>query len=155
MTQTISLGEYPQIAGRELGPSSWLEITQERVNQFAAATNDHQFIHVDIEKAKRTPFGGTIAHGYLTLSLISDMAMSLVPRPEGLAMGINYGSDRVRYLAPVKVGQRIRARLKILEVAEKQPGQWLVKTAVTIDIEDAATPALIAEILSLFIVDNQ
>ena len=152
MAETISIAEYPKLVGKDLAPSPWLEISQERVNQFADATNDHQFIHVDPERASQTPFGGTIAHGYLTLSLLSDMIAASRPIPEGIAMGLNYGSDKVRYLAPVKVGQRIRAKSKIASVDEKRPGQWLVKTAVTVEIENESTPALIAEILSMFIV---
>lgn len=152
MRQTIVSADYPSLVGMELAPSPWLEITQDRVNQFAEATNDHQFIHVDPARARLTPFGGTIAHGYLTLSLLSDMISSSLPLPEGTAMGINYGSDKIRYLAPVRVGQRIRARMKVADAAEKRPGQWLVKTAVTVEIENETTPALIAEILSMFVV---
>jgi len=155
MAATIDIADYAGLAGREFGPSPWLEITQERVNLFADATNDHQFIHVDPERARKTPFGGTIAHGYLTLSLLSDLITSSLPLPEGTAMGLNYGSDKVRYLAPVRVGQRIRARLKVADVAEKRPGQWLVRTAVTVEIENESTPALIAEILSMFVVAGQ
>jgi acyl dehydratase len=150
--ETVSLEVYRNLAGTELEPSPWLEISQERIDQFANATNDHQFIHVDPERAAKTPFGGTIAHGYLTLSLLSDMLGSRWPVPEGLSMGLNYGSDKVRYLAPVRVGQRIRAKGKITDIAEKRPGQWLVRTAVTVEIENETTPALIAEILSMFIV---
>ena len=153
MADTISIEAFSQLAGRELAPTPWLEISQVRVNQFADATNDHQFIHVDEEKARQTPFGGTIAHGFLTLSLLSDMLTDCLPLPEGLVMGINYGSDKVRYLAPVKVGQRIRAIVKIADVGEKRPGQWLVKSAVTVEIEGESTPALIAEILSMFVVE--
>ena len=154
MGLTVSLDEFARLAGKKLEPSSWLEITQERVNQFADATNDHQFIHVDPDRARDTPFGGTIAHGYLLLSLLSDLLSQSWPMPEGMTMGINYGSDKVRYLAPVKVGQRIRASSKMVEIDEKRPGQWLVRTAVTVDIEGESTPALIADILSMFIVDN-
>ena len=153
MAGTVSIEEFAGLAGAELVPSAWLEIGQERINQFADATNDHQFIHVDPERAKATPFGSTIAHGYLTLSLLSDLLGECWPTPEGLVMGLNYGSDKVRYLAPVKVGQKVRAVARIAELAEKRPGQWLVKTAVTVEIENESTPALIAEILSLFIVD--
>jgi len=153
VADTISIEAFSQLAGRELAPTPWLEISQVRVNQFADATNDHQFIHVDEEKARQTPFGGTIAHGFLTLSLLSDMLTDCLPLPEGLVMGINYGSDKVRYLAPVKVGQRIRAIVKIADVGEKRPGQWLVKSAVTVEIEGESTPALIAEILSMFVVE--
>jgi acyl dehydratase len=136
----------------EYEPSPWLEITQERINQFADATNDHQFIHVDPGKAAKTPFGGPIAHGFLSLSLLSYLNAQSAVLPEGLVMGVNYGSDKVRYLAPVRVGKRIRSRQKVLDVSEKKPGQWLTKTAVTVEIEGESTPALIAEILSLFIV---
>ena len=133
-------------------PSDWLEITQERVNQFADATNDHQFIHVKPLKAKLTPFGGTIAHGFLSLSLITFLMTENAPVPKGLRMTINYGSDKVRYIAPVRVGKRIRARQKIAEITEKKPGQWLVKTEVTIEIEGEDKPALIAEILMMHFV---
>jgi acyl dehydratase len=152
MGETVSIEQFAALAGKELEPSPWLEITQERIDQFADATNDHQFIHVDPERAGKTPFGGTIAHGYLTLSLLSDLLSHSWPMPENVVMGLNYGSDKVRYLAPVKVGQRIRARSKITEIDEKRPGQWLMKTAVTVEIENETTPALIAEILSMFVV---
>ncbi len=152
MAETIKAAELPGMVGKELEPSPWLEITQERVNQFADATNDHQFIHVDLEKAKQTPFGGTIAHGFLSLSLLSYLNAQTAIVPEGLVMGINYGSDKVRFLAPVSVGKRIRSRQKILEVTEKKPGQWLIKTDVSVEIDGEETPALVAEILSMYIV---
>lgn len=152
MAESIKAAELPSIVGKELEPSPWLEITQERVNQFANATNDHQFIHVDLEKAKQTPFGGTIAHGFLSLSLLSYLNAQTAIVPEGLVMGINYGSDKVRFLAPVSVGKRIRSRQKILEVTEKKPGQWLIKTDVSVEIDGEETPALVAEILSMYIV---
>lgn len=152
MAESIKVAELPSIVGKELEPSPWLEITQERVNQFADATNDHQFIHVDLEKAKQTPFGGTIAHGFLSLSLLSYLNAQTAIVPEGLVMGINYGSDKVRFLAPVSVGKRIRSRQKILEVTEKKPGQWLIKTDVSVEIDGEETPALVAEILSMYIV---
>jgi acyl dehydratase len=152
MAETIRAQDLPTLVGRELEPSPWFEITQERVNQFAEATNDHQFIHVDPERAAKTPFGGPIAHGFLSLSLLSYLNAQSAVLPEGLVMGINYGSDKVRYLMPVRVGKRIRSRQKILEVTEKNPGQWLVKTAVTVEVEDEKTPALVAEILSMYVV---
>lgn len=152
MAESIKAAELPSMVGKELEPSPWLEITQERVNQFANATNDHQFIHVDLEKAKQTPFGGTIAHGFLSLSLLSYLNAQTAIVPEGLVMGINYGSDKVRFLAPVSVGKRIRSRQKILEVTEKKPGQWLIKTDVSVEIDGEETPALVAEILSMYIV---
>jgi len=152
MAETIRAQDLPTLVGRELEPSPWFEISQERVNQFAEATNDHQFIHVDPERAAKTPFGGPIAHGFLSLSLLSYLNAQSAILPEGLVMGINYGSDKVRYLMPVRVGKRIRSRQKILEVSEKNPGQWLVKTAVTVEVENEKTPALVAEILSMYVV---
>ena len=149
MAKTIPIEEFANLAGTELPPSKWLEITQDRVNQFADATNDHQFIHVKPLKAKLTPFGGTIAHGFLTLSLLTDLMTDGTPVPEGHKMLVNYGSDKVRYLAPVRVGKRIRAQRKIVEVTEKKSGRWLVKTEVAIEIEGEETPALVAEILMM------
>jgi len=152
MTKTIKAEDLPSLVGTELAPSPWIEITQERVNQFAEATNDHQFIHVDPEKAAQTPFGGPIAHGFLSLSLLSYLNEQSAIVPENVVMGINYGSDKVRYLMPVRVGKRIRSRQTVLEVTEKKPGQWLIKNDVTVEIEGEETPALVAEILSMMIV---
>lgn len=152
MVETVTAEDLPRLAGKELPPSEWMAITQERVDQFAEATNDFQFIHVDPEKAAQTPFGGPIAHGFLSLSLLSYLNAQTAIVPENLVMGINYGSDKVRYLIPVRVGKRIRSRQKVLDVTEKKPGQWLMKTAVTVEIEDEETPALIAEILSMMVV---
>lgn len=152
MAETVRTEDLPKLVGRELDPSKWLEVTQERVNQFAEATNDFQFIHIDPEKAAQTPFGGPIAHGFLSLSLLSYLNAQTAVVPENLAMGINYGSDKVRYLMPVRVGKRIRSKQKVLEVSEKSPGQWLMKTAVTVEIEGEETPALVAEILSMLVV---
>jgi len=152
MNRTIKAEDLPTLVGQELEPSPWLEITQDRVNQFAEATNDFQFIHMDAEKAAQTPFGGTIAHGFLSLSLLSDMNAQTAVLPENLAMVINYGSDRVRYLMPVRVGKRIRSRQKVLDVIEKSPGRWLMKNEVTVEIEGEQTPALVAEILMMYVV---
>ena len=152
MRDTIRPSDLPSLVGRELEPSAWLEITQDRVNRFADATGDHQFIHVDADKAAQTPFGGTIAHGFLTLSLIPFLTAETSPVMEGLVMAINYGSDKVRFLQPVRVGSRVRARQKCLEVTEKNPGQWLLKNQITIEIENQPKPALVAEYLALFIV---
>lgn len=152
--KTVATKDIAGLAGTELEPSPWLEITQERVNRFAEATNDHQFIHVDPEKAANTPFGGTIAHGFLSLSLLSYLNEQVSILPEDLVMGVNYGSDKVRYLAPVRVGKRIRSHQTILDVSEKKPGQWLFRTSVTVEIEGETTPALIAEILSMMIVSH-
>jgi acyl dehydratase len=155
MNKVIKVEDIPSLVGQELEPSPWLEITQERVNQFAEATNDHQFIHVDPEKAAQTPFGGPIAHGFLSLSLLSYLNVQNAVMPENLVMGINYGSDKIRYLMPVRVGKRIRSLQKVLEVTEKKPGHWLVKNLVTVEIEGEETPALIAEILSMWVIGSQ
>jgi acyl dehydratase len=152
MAETVKAEDLPKLVGKELDPSQWIEVTQERVNQFAEATNDFQFIHVDPEKAAKTPFGGPIAHGFLSLSLLPYLNAQTAVVPENLVMGINYGSDKVRYLMPVRVGKRIRSKQKVLEVNEKSPGQWLMKTAVTVEIEGEETPALVAEILSMLVV---
>lgn len=153
MTVSIKTDDLLNLVGKDLDPSAWLEITQERVNQFAAATNDHQFIHVDPEKAADTPLGGPIAHGFLSLSLLSYLNAQSAIVPENLVMAINYGSDKVRYLMPVRVGKRVRSKQTVLEVTEKKPGHWLLKTAVTVEIEGEETPALVAEILSMLVVE--
>jgi acyl dehydratase len=137
---------------RELPPSGWLTIDQARINAFADATLDHQFIHVDEVRAAHTPFGRTIAHGYLTMSLISFFAGGCGIRPENTVMAINYGSDKVRFLQPVKVDNRIRAHAVLKSVEEKSPGQILLKTRFTIEIESEEKPAMVADILSLFFV---
>ena len=154
MTRYVSAAELQDLVGTELEPSEWLEITQDRVNEFADATNDHQFIHVDLEKAKASPFGGTIAHGFLTLSLLTHLLSEPMVVPKNTAMTINYGSDKVRFLKPVTVGQRIRAKQQLVEALEKKPGQWLVKTDVNVEIEGEETPALIAEILFMHFVEG-
>lgn len=153
MTKTIKTEDIPSLVGTQLPPSPWLEITQERVRQFADATNDHQFIHLDPERASETPFGGTIAHGFLSLSLLTYLNNQNGVAPENLEMVINYGSDKVRYLAPVRVGKRIRSVQTVTDAAEKRPGQWLMKIHASVEIEDETTPALIAETLSMWIVN--
>lgn len=148
----ISVEDFKNSAGTELGPSDWLLIDQERINIFADATNDHQFIHVDPEKAAATPFGSTIAHGFLSLSLISHLVGQIMLKPKGTVMGINYGSDKVRFLQPVKVNSRVRARARVEKVSARPGGQFLVKSTITVEIENEQRPALVAEILSLYIV---
>ena len=133
-------------------PSDWLRVDQDMINRFADATMDHQFIHVDEARAAETPFGSTIAHGYLTLSLISHFLGEVAVGPEGTAMAINYGSDKIRYLQPVKVDSDIRAHATLRSVSDKAPGQILTKTDISIEIKGEEKPALVAEILSLFIV---
>ena len=136
---------------KPMEPSAWVTIDQERINAFADATMDHQFIHVDEEKAAQTPFGSTIAHGYLTMSLISYFLGECAVGPDNAVMAINYGSDKVRYLQPVKVNSEIRAQSTLIEVSDKAPGQLLTKSRITIEIKGQDKPALVAEILSLFI----
>jgi acyl dehydratase len=151
----ISLEDFKNSAGMELGPSEWLLIDQERINQFADATNDHQFIHVDPQKAAETPFGCTIAHGFLSLSVVPHMLAQIMPIPDGIVMGINYGTDKVRFSRPVKVNSRLRARARIERVSPRPAGQFMVKIRVTVEIEGFQRPALVADILSLYVVENQ
>lgn len=153
MTRFIPANAIKEMVGQIVGTSSWVEITQERVNKFAEATGDFQFIHVDPEKAKLTPFGGTIAHGFLTLSLIPLLTMeSDCPRAEGVKMGVNYGGNRTRFLAPVRVGKRVRGHFKLLEMDEKRPGQWQQTMEITVEIEGEDKPALLCEWVSQFFV---
>jgi len=139
--------------GENIGTSEWIEVTQEKIQQFADATGDHQFIHLDEEKAKMTPFGGTIAHGFLTLSLMPAMsAQSDLPKMEGVKMGVNYGGNKTRFLAPVKSGKRVRGIFKLLAMDEKRAGQWQQTMELTVEIEGEDTPALIAEWITLLFV---
>ena len=148
---TVAKEKLQEYIDKPLEPSQWVRIDQETINTFADATMDHQFIHVDEERAAQTPFGSTIAHGYLTMSLISHFLGECSIRPENTAMAINYGSDKVRFLQPVKVNSEIRALATLMSVSEKEPGQVLTKTGITIEIKGEEKPALVAEILSLFI----
>ena len=139
--------------GEVIGVSDWFHVTQERINMFADATGDHQFIHIDEEKAKLTQFGGTIAHGFLTLSLLPVLgAMTEGARVDGIKMGVNYGGNKTRFIAPVRSGKRIRGQWKLLEMAEKRPGQWQQTVEITIEIEGEDKPALIAEWVMQFFV---
>ena len=151
MADIVPASELASWIGKERPPSDWLTIDQDRINAFADATLDHQFIHIDAEKAKQTPFGTTIAHGYLSLSLLPYFSAQCGIAPDNLAMAINYGSDKVRFLQPVPVGSRVRCHMVLAEVTEKGPGQYLCKSNVTVEIEGADKPALVAEVLSLFI----
>ncbi len=135
--------------GKETGVSDWITIDQDRINQFAAVTEDHQFIHVDAEAAKSTPFGTTVAHGFLTLSMLSRLAADAVVVLDGVKMGVNYGFERVRFVTPVKSGKRIRGRFSLMSADQKIPGQWSLKYAVKVEIEGEAKPALIAEWLTM------
>ena len=138
--------------GQEIGVSDWMEISQERINIFADVTEDHQFIHIDEEKAKQTPFGGTIAHGFLTLSMLSALAGGTSLVIDGIQMGINYGFESIRFLQPVRAGKRIRGRFVLADATERKPGQWMLKYGVTVEIEGEEKPALMAEWLTLQIV---
>ncbi len=146
--------ELASYVGKELGTSEWFQIDQARINAFADATLDHQFIHVNPEMAKATPFGTTIAHGYLTVALLPYLQTKMPDMivPQGLKMGMNYGFDKLRFMAPVKVDKRVRARAKLLAADEKKPGQWLLKFEYTIEIEGEDKPALVAEWLLMYFV---
>ena len=155
MNKVIPADALQDHVGQEVGVTDWLTIEQERIDQFADATDDHQYIHVDAERAAQTPFGGTIAHGFLTLSLLS----ALSSRGGGLklentVMGINYGLDRVRFVNPVRSGQRIRARFNLGSAEEKTPGRYLTRYAVTVEIEGEEKPALVADWLGMTVVDK-
>lgn len=149
MTTELDPQQLLARVGKPLGVSDWLRVDQARVNAFADVTDDHQFIHVDSERARQTPFGGTIAHGLLTLSLIVPLCRDLVPTLRGTRLLLNYGFDKVRFVAPVRVGSRIRARATLAGAEERKPGQWLVNMTVSIEIEREDKPALVAEWLSL------
>ena len=131
--------------GSEVGTSPWIEISQQSINLFADVTGDHQFIHIDPEAAAKTPFGGTVAHGFLTLSLLSQMAGHAMLTPEGRKMAANYGFDKVRFLAPVRAGKRVRGRFTLLEMEEKRPGEWRFVHNVIVEIEGEEKPALTAD----------
>ena len=139
--------------GETIGTSEWVEMSQERINQFAEATGDHQFIHIDEEKAKMTPFGGTIAHGFLTLSMIPYLgANSDMPKLDGVKMGVNYGGNKTRFISPVKSVKRSRGHWKLVDLTEKRPGQWQQTSEITIEIESEDKPALITEWIMQFFV---
>lgn len=136
--------------GKEIGVSDWIEIDQSRIDTFADVTEDHQFIHIDPERAaKETPFGGTIAHGFLSLSMLSALAANTTLVLDGIAMGINYGFEKVRFLQPVRAGRKIRGRFVLEDAHERNPGQWMLKYAVTVEIEGEEKPALMAHWLTL------
>lgn len=139
--------------GQETGVSDWFEITQDNVSTFADVTKDHQFIHIDPEKAAQTPFGGTIAHGFYTLSMLSHFAESgCGVGIKGATMVVNYGCNKIRFIAPVRVGSRIRGRSVLADAVEKKPGQYLLTQAMTVEIEGSDNPALVAEWLTMVFV---
>lgn len=149
---TVPKEELSAYIDKTLEPSDWVLIDQDRIDRFADATLDHQFIHVDEDKAAQTPFGGTIAHGYLTMSLISHFLPECSVLPEDAVMGINYGSDKVRFLQPVAVNSEVRGVATLKEVSEKAPGQLLLKNEFVVQIKGEEKPALVADVLSMFIV---
>ena len=150
MNNVVSTDQLVGYIGKEVGLTDWFEVDQERINNFADATGDFQYIHVDEERAAETPFGATIAHGFLTLSLLSKLSsMSGGIKLENSVMGINYGLNKVRFLNPVKVNSKIRARFELISAEEKKPNHYLLKHNVTVENEGEEKPALIAEWLGM------
>jgi len=145
----INPSELPGIVGTEVGLSEWIALEQERINTFADVTEDHQFIHINEEAAKMTPFGGTIAHGFLTLSMLSKFAEQAGIVLEGVKMGVNYGFEKVRFLSPVPSGSKVRGRFVLKDAVEKNPGQFLLTYTVSVEIEGTDKPALVADWLAM------
>lgn len=147
-----NLDEIRGKVGTEIGVSPWIEISQPDIDVFAEVTGDHQFIHVDPGMAAQTPFGGTVAHGFLTLSLLSQMAASVMYFPDSLKMAVNYGFEKVRFIAPVRSGKRVRGRFTLASMEEKRPGQWQFLHNVTVEIEGEEKPALTADWIGLIFI---
>jgi acyl dehydratase len=152
MAITINSTVLTDYIGKQSGVSRWFTISQEQIDMFADATHDHQFIHVDVEKAKETPFGSTIAHGFLSLSLLSAIAYDASINLENTIMGLNYGFDKIRFLHPVKVNSKVRGSMVLVDVLEKRPNEFLLTWNVTIEIESIEKPALTAQWLTMTIV---
>tara|TARA_B110000444_G_C18777866_1_gene565894 strand:+ start:445 stop:912 length:468 start_codon:yes stop_codon:yes gene_type:complete len=152
--QIVPKEELKNHIGKIFAPGEWFEVSQHRVNDFADCTVDHQFIHIDPVAAASTPFGGTIAHGFLSLSLMPHLCKDNGIAPSNVAMGINYGFDKLRFLAPVHTGKRIRAVVSLLDVTEKDDNRLLIKQGVTLEIEKEETPALVAEWLTMVVLNN-
>jgi acyl dehydratase len=151
LSSSVTLDEVIALTGSEAGVSRWFLIDQARIDAFAEITEDRQFIHIDPEAARATPFGGTVAHGFLTLSMLSALAMDALPKVEGRAMGVNYGFDKVRFVSPVPAGRRVRGRFRIEAITPRSPTEYLVRYAATVEIEGAAKPALVAEWLTVLV----
>lgn len=149
MPSEISIADFAGLVGTEVGVSKWFEIPQGRIDQFADATDDHQFIHVDAQRAAKTQFGGTIAHGFLTMSLLSAMNFDCVPSAREQTMGINYGFDKVRFMSPVPSGSRIRGRFKLADARFRGDSMLVLSYEVTVEIEGSAKPAMVATWLSI------
>ena len=152
MANTVTRQELANRIGERLGVSDWFLIDQQRVDAFADVTLDHQFVHVDLERARATPFGGTIAHGFLTLSLLVHLCLPFIPALADRKLLVNYGFDKVRFSAPVRVGRRIRAVSTLAGVDERKPGNVVMRIDVTVEIEGESKPAVVAEWLSLHVV---
>jgi len=149
--KVVPKDEMVKAIGTKFEPGPWITVDQQRINTFADCTEDHQFIHVDEAAAKNTPFGGTIAHGFLSLSLLSKMAEGNGIIPENVVMGLNYGFDKVRFLAPVRAGKRIRAHATVADVTRKEGDRFLIKQSISVEIEGEETPALVAEWLTMVV----
>ena len=153
MALTLSVDQLNDYIGKEVGISEWLLVDQERINRFADATGDHQYIHVDSERAAQTPFGSTIAHGFLTMSLMVLMGYEGSTKLKNSVMGINYGFDKLRFINPVKVNSKIRGRFRLISAEEKNTNQWLLKHNITVEIAGEEKPALVAEWLGMTVVE--
>lgn len=149
MTSMVPAAELAALVGKECGVSDWLTLDQKRIDAFADITEDWQFIHVDPEKAKATPFGGTIAHGFLVLSMLSRLIEGKGISIQGVYMGVNYGFDKVRFVSPVKAGGRIRGRFVLAEAKERDRGQWMLRYSVTVEVDGSSKPAVTAEWLTV------
>ena len=155
MSQALTLEEFKSWEGRELPPTEWFVVGQDRINQFAECTNDHQYIHVDPERMKDSSFGSTIAHGFLSLSLLAGYGPSDGPQLQDVVMSINYGLDRVRFINPVRVNSKVRFLTKIISITEKSPGRVIVKTEKTLEIDGEEKPALVAECLGMLVTSDE
>ena len=150
-SKVVAVGEMVNQIGHKFEPGNWMTLDQDRINSFADCTEDHQFIHVDEEAAAQTPFGGTIAHGLLTLSSLVKLCEDSSLYPENIVMGINYGFNKVRFLAPVRAGKRVRAHVEIQNVEPKDEKRYVVTLAITVEIENEEKPALVAEWMNMMV----
>jgi len=152
MKKTVTIADITNSIGKEVGVSNWRLVTQEMINLFADATDDHQFIHTDPERARQTAFGGTIAHGFLTLSLLSTFAYETLPEIEGQSYGINYGFDQIRFMTPVKTGARVRAHFVLTSADIRPSGRIVFHYGVTVEVENNKKPALTADWITIIMV---
>jgi len=152
MVLQVKIEDIAASIGCQVGVSNWREVTQIMIDQFAQATDDHQFIHTDPERARQTPFGGTIAHGFLTLSLLSTLAYEALPQIEGQSYGVNYGFDKVRFMTPVKSGARVRAVFVLTQADIRPSGRIIFHYAVTLEVENSKKPALTADWITIIMV---